>query len=114
MVKNTIELIKDGSRKRSKRLLEDVLKDIKDRNKLIRLADKSSGGWATVTEYQSDSIASDSSDEKKMRAAEKRAIAKIKHKKKPVYSTSSTYRRKEMDQGGTSGRPIYRSAMNLY
>ena len=79
-VKNTIELIKDGSRKRSKRLLEDVLKDIKDRNKLIRLADKSSGGWATVMEYQSDSIASDSADEKKMRAAEKRAIAKIKHK----------------------------------
>ena len=69
-VKNTIELIKDGSRKRSKRLLEDVLKDIKDRNNLIRLADKSSGGWATVTEYQSDSIASDSADEKKMRAAE--------------------------------------------
>ena len=66
-VNNTIELIKDGSRKRSKRLLEVVLKDIKDRNKLIRLADKSSGGWATVTEYQSDSIASDSADEKKMR-----------------------------------------------
>ncbi|MEO0683800.1 MAG: hypothetical protein AAFY76_01800, partial [Cyanobacteria bacterium J06649_11] len=103
-VKNTIELIKDGSKKRSKRLLEDVLKQ-----KLIRLADKSSGGWATITEYQSDSIASDSANEKKTRAAEKRAIAKINHKKKPAYSTSSTYRRKEMDQGGTSERPIYRS-----
>ena len=50
-IKDTIELIKDGSKKRSSRLLEDVLKDTKDRNKLIRLSDKSSDGWATVMEY---------------------------------------------------------------
>jgi len=50
------------------------LNDIKDRNKLIQLADKSSGGWATVAEYQCDSLASDIEEEKKMRAAEKRAV----------------------------------------
>jgi len=49
------------------------LNDIKDRNKLIQLADKSSGGWATVAEYQCDSLASDI-EEEKMRAAEKRAV----------------------------------------
>ena len=32
-------------------------------------------------EYRSDSIASNSVDKKKMRAAEQRAIAKMKHKK---------------------------------
>ena len=74
-------MIKDGNKKRSSRLLEDVLKDIKDRNKLIRLEDKSSGGWATVMEDRSDSIASNNVDKKKMRAAEQRAIAKMKHKK---------------------------------
>lgn len=107
-IKQTIELIKDGSKKRSSKQLEDVLNDIKSRNKLIRMADKSSGGWATVAEYQSDSIASDTDDEKKMRAAERRAISKMKSKKQPNYSTSSTYKRAVVDQGGTSGRPAYK------
>lgn len=35
------------------------------------MADKLSGGWATFAEYQSNSIASDTGDKKKMRAAEK-------------------------------------------
>ena len=69
------------------------------------MADKSPGGWATVAEYQLDSLASDTEDEKKMRAAEKRAISKLKSKSKPA---SSTHRRVDVDRGGTSGRPIYK------
>ena len=43
---------------------------------MIKVADKSPGGWKTVEEYLSDSIASDSEDERKLRAAESRALRK--------------------------------------
>ena len=54
--------------------LKAASKAIKRRNKLIRIADKSEAGWAKVDEYLSDKVASDSEDEKKIRAAEQRAL----------------------------------------
>jgi hypothetical protein len=51
-------------------------KSLKRRNKLIRIADKSEAGWAAVDEYLSDELASGSEDEKKIRAAELRALKK--------------------------------------
>ena len=65
------------------------------RNKLIRIADKSPTGSSTVREYESDDLASDSDDEKRLRQAENRAMRAIKEKlrfqpyTKPPVSTST-------------------------
>ena len=58
--------------------LEELDSDIKKRNKLIRLADKSAAAWDLVNEYLSDELASGSEDEKRIRRAEQRALRKRK------------------------------------
>ena len=58
--------------------IKKVIADLETRNKMIKIADKLPGGWKTVEEYLSDSIASDSDNEKKLRTAESRAFRKKK------------------------------------
>ncbi|XP_033124891.1 uncharacterized protein LOC117123150 [Anneissia japonica] len=53
--------------------LNEIKKLLHRRNKLIRIADKSEGGWSVVDEYLSDELASDSDDEKRIRNAQLRA-----------------------------------------
>ncbi|VDI11263.1 Hypothetical predicted protein [Mytilus galloprovincialis] len=55
--------------------------DMRERQKLIKLADSSQLGWKVVSEYVANPIADDSEDEKKMMRAQSRAERKSKAEK---------------------------------
>ncbi|VDI11223.1 Hypothetical predicted protein [Mytilus galloprovincialis] len=54
--------------------VSELITKVKARNNSIRIADSSAGGWTTVREYESNTIADNSDDEKKIRQAESRAV----------------------------------------
>ena len=60
----------------------ELLKAISDqatkRIKHIKLADRSEAGWTMVQHYEADPIADDSDDEKRINAAEKKAVSSRK------------------------------------
>ncbi|CAC5399485.1 unnamed protein product [Mytilus coruscus] len=64
-------------------IVSELITKVKARNKSIRIADSSAGGWTTVCEYESNTIADNSDDEKKIRQAESRAVKSIKERTKP-------------------------------
>ena len=69
--------------------------------KAIKLAEKSDFGWATINEYLSDELASDSDDEKRIYRAERRAARKInKGKRRGVRS----------DEKGSGSSSAFRAA----
>ena len=54
--------------------LEHMVKKLRHRNKLMKIADRSEGCWTTVYEYERGDVADNSDDEKKIRRAESRAV----------------------------------------
>ena len=108
-------------------VIGEGLTKIKQRNKHIKLADSSEGGWETVKQYQSNPLASDSDDKKKLQKAEFRAAQKKrrqepksfgKKKFKHGYSDSSNPMQSNVvfpswSQGATGvgpvGQPIQRA-----
>ena len=63
-------------------MLEEGKALIDNRQKLIRIADRSEFGWLTVNDYLSDELASNSEDEKRLSKAEKSAAKKAELNKK--------------------------------
>ena len=65
-----------------KRKLEEGTDIMQKLIKAIKIAYKSDYGWATVTEYLSDELASDTEDEKRLYRSEKRAEKKYKDRQR--------------------------------
>ena len=72
-------------------LLATETKRIEHRNKLIKLADSSDGGWETVRQYDSNDLASNSDDDRRISRAETRAMKKL-DRKKPKGSRFTPYK----------------------
>lgn len=69
--------------------IDKVVTDIQGRNKLIKIADRTEGGWTTVEEYEKCDYADDSDDDKKIRQANTRALQK-KRRLQPRRSATVT------------------------
>ena len=58
---------------KAKTFLEEGAKLVSERQKLIRMADRSEHGWATVKEHLEDELAENSDEEERMQKTEYRA-----------------------------------------
>ena len=81
---------------KAKTALEEGKELITNRQKLIKIADRSEFGWSTVDEYVEDELADNSDDEKRLFRAEGRAKRKHKtneEKKKKQLNRKQPFRR---------------------
>ena len=74
----------------AKRKISEGMDLMKNRQKLIKLADSSDAGWRVVDEYVSNPLSEDSDDEKKIYKAQTRAESKLKKKKKQSVMAEQT------------------------
>ena len=79
---------------------------VKNRQKLVKLADSTDLGWRVDQEYESNPLADDSDDEKKMIKAQSRAERKFKAEKtKRNAARSHPYGQASTSRAHTSSAP---------
>ena len=89
VIDGVVDKISRGNLSAANSELKRVRSLIAKRYKLVRFGDKSSAGWTAIDEYESDELADDSEDEKKLRSAERIALVKIREKKRKHASNCS-------------------------
>ncbi|XP_063952223.1 uncharacterized protein LOC135153491 [Lytechinus pictus] len=86
--------------------ISEGIQILEHRQKLIKIADSSDGGWNTVDEYEKNSLAADSDDEKRLIRAESRAHRKKKSRdlgrKKPFVSRFTPYKSAYVGRGSST------------
>jgi hypothetical protein len=80
--------LENGKQDYARELVNECSESLKKRNKHIRIADSSEGGWDTVRMYESNPLASDSEDESRISRAESRAMKR----KKSMQKTKKRFR----------------------
>ena len=95
---------------RAKEALAEGRKQLAERQKLIKIADRSDLGWAVVEEYTADELADDSGDEKRLEKAEKTAERKAAKRKKATEQRVKPYR-KPFNQPVSGGHIAAQQAM---
>jgi len=98
---------------RAQEALIKGMKLLTERQKLIKIIDRSEFGWGVVAEYTTDELAEDSDNEKRLEKAEKAAERKAaKRKRKRVEPTAKTGKgRYNAQQPGPSGSAPVSAAM---
>uniref|UniRef100_A0A7M5X4P3 CCHC-type domain-containing protein n=1 Tax=Clytia hemisphaerica TaxID=252671 RepID=A0A7M5X4P3_9CNID len=81
---------------KAKESTSEGMKEIYKRQKLIQIADREEDGWEVIKCYQSDNLASDSEDEKRLNKSRRQA----KQNKKEARTRRLNYRKK-FDQNGS-------------
>ena len=77
-----------GKVEKAKLLLGGCVNRIKKRNKLLKIVDKSPTGWLIADEYETNDCERDSTDDEKIRKAEKAALQK-RNEVQQFYRTSN-------------------------
>ncbi|KAK3739943.1 hypothetical protein QZH41_003091 [Actinostola sp. cb2023] len=89
-----------------RKLVADGKERIKKRQKLVKLADRNKDGWLVVQEYESDDLASNSEDEKRIRKAKNAVEKKRKEVKQNASGPSKRFR-------SSSDNQLFRGAKSL-
>ena len=75
-----------------KKSIDEGQRIIKKRQKLIKLADRTKDGWQVAQEYESDDLASDSADEKRIRKARSTVEKKRKEAKSQISNVPKRFK----------------------
>ena len=104
-----VKALESGNIDKAKEELNEGISLLNKRQKIIKLADKSEFGWATVQEYVCDDLADDVAVASKIKKAEKGAASKLKtlqekkRKSSAKFSSSTPSLSNASRIGGASG-----------